>query len=72
MPAQQRLGRDHEASPALTRQQSREGCEQHAISPLELRPAGLSGKDLHLLAQDQDLGLSLPGLAFGCEAKQKP
>jgi hypothetical protein len=28
--------------------------------------------DLHLRAQDQDLGLSPPGLAFGCEAEQKP
>jgi hypothetical protein len=55
MPAQDRLGRDEERSPALARDQSRQGGDDRPVRPGEPRPGDLTAKDRHLVTQHQDL-----------------
>lgn len=57
MPAQDGLGRDEERSPALLRDEPRQGSDESPVRPGEPRTCDLAAKDRHLVAQHQDLGV---------------
>ena len=55
MPPQQRLGRDHQRCPTVSRKRSGRNGEKRPVHRAKPRTADLSAKHLQLVAEHQDL-----------------
>jgi hypothetical protein len=60
VPSEQRLRRDQEHRPALTRESARQGGQHRTVERTEPRASDLPSQDLELVAQDQDLEVLRP------------
>jgi len=58
MPAKDRLRRDEEGCPPLTRDEVSEGAEERSVRPGEARTGDLALEGDELVAQHEDLGVS--------------
>jgi hypothetical protein len=57
MPAEDRLGRDEEGCPPLTRDQASEDTDERSIRPGEAGTGGLALEHGQLVTQHEDLGV---------------
>ncbi|MEA2507742.1 MAG: hypothetical protein QOH48_2360 [Actinomycetota bacterium] len=62
MPAEQSRRGDDEARPPLLGKDARCGREEEVLEARKLGPRGLALQNLYLVAEDQDLGFSVPRL----------
>ena len=62
MPAHDRLGRDEERRPALSRHETRQAGDERPVRPGEPRSGDLSPENRRLVAQHQDLGVLSGGV----------
>jgi hypothetical protein len=72
MSAKQRLRRDHERDPSISRKRSARGGEEGPVAIPELRTAHGAAKDLHLMPKHRVLKLELADASAPTQDPDQP